>query len=965
MYYGVVIFAAVLISMVDSQANLLCPDGYFATINSTCSLCPAGKYQHSLFVSTSYTSCFNCPVGTYTTQLGSPSGLSCIVCTMPIQQTGATFCNACHAGTYAINISALSSSSNCKLCTRGTYSRVSASSSCTPCANSMYMYTPDAGASHCITCPPGTHIDNGTANSSSCIRCSPGKFNFIWSPDGPAYGEPCPLVCGGGRYMTEHGSTISSGYECNVCTAGKYAPWYTVNTACTECGVNTFAPVNRSNQCTPCPLGTYSTGTGRTICDQTCIAGTYGVDSPSRCAPCQNGTYSSVAGLSSCTACQSGTYSKTRGATSCLNCPSGMYAPNPASDLCISCNSSSAYVTSMNTSNQCAGCGVGRFAASRVAPSCARELSMGWISRIDNKFYLKVFDLMVTTNQAIVYTGPTMPLEDNAGERRLASTIYWLHVRILGKLSLINTNGSVWVDPSDTVRISGHNYLPGSPLDSVGFLGTMLCNDNLHKDTVFVDGNLRSTFFKFADTNSFTLTTGPDDFAVTMGVKFDNPDTIPNFRMRSVSVTLDSPTIQLGQCATVKFNGELRLHPEFEGVYKRDLRQLCTLYPDDPTLECLGDEIICGTACKLCPRGSYSTALSATACVACDVGSYSQNLGASVCLSCPAGTYASGVSMSACLACDAGSYMDKVTMTACSECPSGQYATSAAQTSCIVCPVGRYAPDALRCLPCPAGSYNNVASARSCRLCFRNAYTETEGQTICIFCFPYNMAYTTAEGATTCTMCSRGTYYSNRRLPYDTPVCTNCDAGTWGGSEGCGACNYGTYSSGVGATACLTCQVGKYQLISSLRKMCDSCPVNTYSTVDISQYYSWYGSLTDYCMNCPAGVYSPPASSVCLNCAPGSAHVGGTCSACGLSNQYAPYHGMTSCMDCPAMTYTSVPNATVAFHCRCLPGYVCQYTPQRFVVGLKHPSLSTANLRGVVAEAAKVAAANVTLRMSR
>jgi hypothetical protein len=62
------------------------------------------------------------------------------------------------------------------------------------------------------------------------------------------------------------------------------------------------------------------------------------------------------------------------------------------------------------------------------------------------------------------------------------------------------------------------------------------------------------------------------------------------------------------------------------------------------------------------------------------------------------------------------------------------------------------------------------------------------------------------------------------------------------------------------------------------------------------------------------------------------------------------------------MTYTSVPNATVAFHCRCRPGYVCQYTQQRFVVGLRHPSLSTASLRGFVAEAAKVAAANVTLR---
>ena len=161
---------------------------------------------------------------------------------------------------------------------------------------------------------------------------------------------------------------------------------------------------------------------------------------------------------------------------------------------------------------------------------------------------------------------------------------------------------------------------------------------------------------------------------------------------------------------------------------------------------------------------------------------------------------------------------------------------------------------------------------------------------------------------------------------------------------------------------CTSCELGKYLLEVWEATTCNSCPVDTYSTPDIS-HFSEFKKATDYCIKCPAGVFSPPASSVCLNCAPGFAHVGGTCSACGLSlRQYAPYYGMTSCFDCPPNTYTAVANATVAFHCRCLPGYVCQYTPQRFVAGLRYSSLSAADLLAAVADAARVAVVNVTLR---
>ena len=714
-----------------------------ATGSSACIACQSGTYA-TLVGAANSTRCIPCELGKYGI---AASSTACISCTESkyTSQTGTTFCTVCQAGTYAANptLAGATSSSVCVQCSMGKYSSTASASTCITCPVSTYAS--QTGASGCDACGLGNFVTNGTlvgaTSPSICRPCSPGtfydsvSFNLVVGA--------CPQNCGGGRYMNESGSKIQSGYACNVCLAGKYAPWYTINAACTECGPNTFSPVDRSYQCTQCPLGTFSNGTGRTRCDRACKAGSYGT--PTACMPCQNGTYSPADGASSCTACQSGTYAAGGGSTACLSCPDNLYAPDPASSRCISCNTTGAYYWAQG---KCAGCGIGRFATSSIAPQCA---SPTWLSRIADKFYLHVYDPsypVTSVNYAYVYTGSTMPLEAAAKDRLLLNTMQWDKVRILGKLSRLDTNRSVWLDPSDTVRrVDNRAYLPGSPLDSVGFLGSMICNDNTEQSSVRVRGDLSFTFFKFPDTNSFSVVTTPDNFSATASVTYDANSYLPGDVLRYVAVDIAVPAMRLGQCAIIKFDGELKVDPRFEVPYDRGLRDACSLYPDDPALECLGDETICGTACRKCPRGSYSTALSVTACVACDVGTYSPDLGASACLS------------------------------------------------------------------------------------------------------------------------------------------------------------------------------------------------------------------------CPAGLFSPPAATVCLNCAPGYAHrdmLG--CRACGPTNQYAPYHGMTACMNCPTNTYASVPVATLVFHCRCLPGYFCQYTRPRFVAGLRHASLSQASFITAVAAAAGVAQVNVTLR---
>jgi hypothetical protein len=153
--------------------------------------------------------------------------------------------------------------------------------------------------------------------------------------------------------------------------------------------------------------------------------------------------------------------------------------------------------------------------------------------------------------------------------------------------------------------------------------------------------------------------------------------------------------------------------------------------------------------------------------------------------------------------------------------------------------------------------------------------------------------------------CSTGMYLV-RKLPTGFQ-CQNCVAGKYNSKIGittyvdCISCAAGTYS-GPGASACSSCDAGKYSTTvgGASAAVCLSCPTGKYST-------TVGGTSAAVCLSCPEGKYSTTvggtSAAVCLSCPEGkySTTVGGT--------------SVAVCLSCPAGKYSSTPGSTVCIEC--------------------------------------------------
>jgi hypothetical protein len=413
---------------------------------------------------------------------------------------------------------------------------------------------------------------------------------------------------------------------------------------------------------------------------------------------------------------------------------------------------------------------------------------------------------------------------------------------------------------------------------------------------------------------------------------------------------------------------------------------MCAMYPGE--LECLGDETICGTSCRPCPRGSYATAASVTACTQCPMGTFSTGLGQTtpnVCHDCGPGRYIT-----------AGA-------SACTECPPNSYSSEGGASVCNTCPTGKTTLTGVEC-SCGPGT-----AGAACAACPRGTFSDTNGSSACTPCDMYS--YGPTEGLTSCTSCDLGTgtsaflvhggRYHGLQSQTGLSACLYCPAGTHGtelsyvsGKRYCTECLSGTYSSGLGATMCPGCAAGTFKervLMESPSTACDLCPAGTYSILKSARTIS-------YCnKNCLPGTYSNPGSSSCSLCGPGGYLTGTTaCVGC-AAGQYNSAYTQTACVACvegtwstPAATrcsscslaqtrgavltnmsyvmpdgicmgscpmFTTMPDGHQGVTaCRCLPGYVCRYTPRRITM-----RLSPAPTGAMIAAAANVSALQVAL----
>jgi hypothetical protein len=311
--------------------------------------------------------------------------------------------------------------------------------------------------------------------------------------------------------------------------------------------------------------------------------------------------------------------------------------------------------------------------------------------------------------------------------------------------------------------------------------------------------------------------------------------------------------------------------------------------------------------CKPCPVYSNSNRTmgnsQAGACL-CEAGYSgtvtSLNAVGTPCGRCPGDTYKGVQGTATCISCVANSGTRDTGATAVSECMcNAGFEGTLTDTSSV-------------CTACPAGKYKQRMHTDACSACPANTNNM----------LPNGNARLGSNQLTQCT-CNRG--YSGTIID-NTSSCTQCEEGKYkdqadGNPSVCTPCPVHSNTHGMtGATvisSCL-CIPGYTGILLYQASLCQECVVNTYKDT--------YGPSA--CIACPANTNSDGTTGNSMRsqckCGPGwtgDLSIAATCTAC-PANSYKSASGNSSCVSCPSnsetMQYTGVVSLT---GCKCSAGF--------------------------------------------
>jgi hypothetical protein len=315
------------------------------------------------------------------------------------------------------------------------------------------------------------------------------------------------------------------------------------------------------------------------------------------------------------------------------------------------------------------------------------------------------------------------------------------------------------------------------------------------------------------------------------------------------------------------------------------------------------------------------------------------------CIQCVAGTYSLGMMAAgdSCVLCPARSFQDLAGQTACKACATGD-PTKTGMPICEPCPGQTVLQDG-ECRPCPDGTYftRDYAGTPVCANCPRDMWSDKDSGG-CQLC----PARSTSAGGTALSgcKCEAGT---ELKILQGSPYCIQCSKpGTYApaGANTCLLCGGGTFSTALGASACIACPTNG--IASNGATACTGCALSTVPSSDGSR-----------CVPCPAGYY----------CGVGKVY------ACPLGT-YSIKTGLTKkaqCPNCPANSFCrspttiascpentwSKPGSVTRHYCICNSGYRCEYslntvgsltvqlTPEQFEAQREAVILALAQAAGV------------------
>jgi len=327
----------------------------------SCHRCNRGQFSTLVKASTT---CEDCVAGTYSTQALA----TCTPCpqhsfTHGSQEVSADACH-CNAGYYKTD--------TCEECPANFFKPTIGNFDCTMCpaplVGELTTQTSDAA---CVSCP-GTSFYDAADGTAQCTLCD-------------ALGCECPVgftgdgkvecvQCAQGTWKSIVGSMACT--ECPPGYIGHETDRLAQDTACVQCGTNTYA---QAQTCVPCVTGTAAPAGSDHISDCIVQPG-YELDTSGIPASilqfllaqnlvpvrsCVPGTFKNIAGNSACVACEDGKYQPDSAQLSCLTCPlNTVQIAGADRSLLESCVCAAGYVrvgalTTLDSG--CAACSVGKF----------------------------------------------------------------------------------------------------------------------------------------------------------------------------------------------------------------------------------------------------------------------------------------------------------------------------------------------------------------------------------------------------------------------------------------------------------------------------------------------------------------------------------------------------------------------------------------------------------------------------
>ena len=407
-----------------------CPAGYASPVNTSCSICPEGKYSNIV-------SCEECPSGFVPEIIGEGSSM-CINCSAVNGP-----CQTCADGQF-FDIA----STTCKQCPSGKFN--DGQVSCSDCLDSLQI--PNNDQSACVFCPDG----QTRSTVDTCEDCSTGKFSFqgeclecerghfqsqtgqtscdmcptleTTSSTGQTSCDPCPptatVVLSGICANCAPGKEVNADKTaCLDCPAGQYR--FSNEDECSDCEPGLFRADTSDGPCELCPAGFFNTEPGAEECSDcslnptdencgscaagkfasgnsclNCPAGFVSVFAQDTCQECSMGTYQDQIASSICKACELGKYQPSTQATSCISCELGKFQPNEGQGACHDCeigryssqlgshycqtcpSGTSTNGEASTASQDCVQCPAGRFENNNICIDCAEGTYQSTIGQV-------------------------------------------------------------------------------------------------------------------------------------------------------------------------------------------------------------------------------------------------------------------------------------------------------------------------------------------------------------------------------------------------------------------------------------------------------------------------------------------------------------------------------------------------------------------------------------------------------